>query len=540
MDRPEGPFLTKGAGWKTPPERPGRSTTGLPFTILQQSATRLQVVSLLVVALIATGWLIGNWIEGELAGEFETPLQWAPPVTMLLGSLVVFGLARSSWLRIPAVITVGLVYQVVISYCIALSQYYNAFRGVAPEFISGDLVGVAPVALWMLFFTVLVPTRPRNALIALTLSGSAVPVTLWILGMSGNAPLLPAADFAMIFVIPYVTCVIMSYIAARIIYRLGADIRRAREMGSYRLLELIGRGGMGEVWRAEHNLLARPAAIKLIRRDVVGSDAGAVQRALARFEREAQVTASLQSPHTVDLYDYGVSDVGVFYYVMELLEGIDLGSLVGRVGPLEAGRVVHILRQACHSLGEAHRKGLVHRDIKPANLYLCQRAFEYDVLKVLDFGLVKPDSTAERRPAKRVTETGAVAGTPDFMAPEIAAGDAPVDGRADIYSLGCVAYWLLTGRRLFEKDTAIATIVAHINTPPQAPSATSEVRIPAELDALVLACLAKEPANRPRTAEELDRELAEVRTPTSWTQDRAAEWWRLHFPTSGGPNLAPR
>ncbi len=276
-------------------------------------------------------------------------------------------------------------------------------------------------------------------------------------------------------------------------------------------------------------MLARPAAIKLIRRDAIGSDPNAVQRALDRFEREAQVTASLQSPHTVDLYDYGISEDGAFYYVMELLEGVDLESLVSRSGPLAAERVVYILRQACLSLSEAHRRDLVHRDIKPSNIFLCQRAYKYDFVKVLDFGLVKPGSV-ESREERRVTETGAVAGTPDFIAPEQAAGDVElIDARSDIYSLGCVAFWLLTGRRLFEKDTAIATIVAHINAAPAAPSTRAELPIPAELDSLVLACLSKDPADRPESADQLERALSQIGTETPWTQERAEQWWRLHL-----------
>jgi serine/threonine-protein kinase len=539
MNSPADLLLTKGGDWETPPGRSSRSKTGLPLTVLQQSSKRLQVVCVTLFGLVAFGWFAGNLIEGQLVGEFETPLQWAPPIVMLSASLIVFGLARSQWLTASAVITVGLAYEVVIAFCIPISEYYNAFRGVDPLYISGDLVGLSPVALWMIFFTVLVPSKPRNALIALTLSGSAVPITIGLLAGYGNAPALPAMNFATIFVLPYVACIVMSYIAARIIYRLGADISRAQAMGSYYLQELIGRGGMGEVWRAEHKMLARPAAIKLIRSDFIGSEPGAVQRALTRFEREAQVTASLQSPHTVELYDYGISDDGTFYYVMELLDGVDLESLVNRSGPLAAERVVYILRQACHSLGEAHRKNLIHRDIKPANVFLCQRAFEYDFVKVLDFGLVKPGSTVEARPAKPVTEAGTVAGTPDYMAPELAVGEETIDGRSDIYSLGCVAYWLLTGRRVFEKETSVAKIAAHINTPAEAPSAGTELPVPAELDSLVLACLSKDPADRPEAAEDLDLALAEIGTETPWTQERAAEWWRLHVPTSDSHQVLP-
>jgi serine/threonine-protein kinase len=308
---------------------------------------------------------------------------------MLVASIVVLGLARSSWLSPAAVLRLGLVYQVIISFCIPISQYWGAFAGVGAEQVTGDLVGLSGVAMWMMFFAVIMPARPRHALIALTLSGSAVPVTIALLARYGEAPVLAPQQFLFVFILPYAIVVAASYIAARIIYGLGKEVLHAQEMGSYHLLELIGRGGMGEVWRANHNMLARPAAIKLIRGDTQDMEPGGLETALTRFEQEAQATASLQSPHTVELYDFGVSDDGAFYYVMELLDGIDLESLVERFGPLPTERVAHILRQACLSLGEAHRRGLVHRDIKPANLYVCQHAFEPDFVKVLDFGLVR-------------------------------------------------------------------------------------------------------------------------------------------------------
>jgi serine/threonine-protein kinase len=320
-----------------------------------------------------------------------------------------------------------------------------------------------------------------------------------------------------------------SYIAARIIYGLGRDILRAQELGSYNLRELIGRGGMGEVWRASHNMLARPAAIKLIRSDTLGMQPAGLDVAQARFEREAQVTASLQSSHTVDLYDYGVSDDGSFYYVMELLDGLDLESLVERFGPLPAERVIHILLQACLSLGEAHRRGLIHRDLKPANLFLCQRAFEHDFLKVLDFGLVRYSALASER-EESVTKTGLFAGTPAYMAPEMAMGADDLDERADIYALGCVAYRLLSGHSVFEESNPVATMFAHVNKSPQPPSAVSELAIPPELDAVVLACLSKDPDGRPSTAEDLARELREIGLPQPWTRERAAAWWRTHLP----------
>jgi serine/threonine-protein kinase len=228
----------------------------------------------------------------------------------------------------------------------------------------------------------------------------------------------------------------------------------------------------------------------------------------------------------VDLYDFGVTDDGAFYYVMEMLDGLDLATLVGRFGPLPAGRVVHLLRGACHSLGEAHGQGLIHRDVKPANIFTCRLGPDLDFVKVLDFGLVK--STGEEAGgATALTQEGSVAGTPAFMAPEMALGDGSVDGRADIYALGCVGYWLLTGQPVFAADTPVGTLLKHVQEKPIPPSRRTELEIPEELDSVILACLAKDPADRPQTAEELDARLAAC-TVAAWTHEMAADWWKLH------------
>jgi len=529
MSSPDDLLLTRGGSPRTLSAAPGRSTTGLPLSLLRKASNRLQIICVVLFVILAFSWLGGNWVEGELASEFTDPLEYGPGVMMMASSLLLFGLVRSSRLSASAVIAVGLVFQVIISFCIPVSQYYGAFYGLEARQLTSDLVGLSSVAIWMLFFAVVFPTRPRHALIALTLSGSAVPITIALLAGFGNMPALEPWHFAAVFVVPYVIVVAASYVAARIIYGLGRDILHAEELGSYHLQELIGRGGMGEVWRASHNMLARPAAIKLIRGDTLDSEPGGVDTALTRFEREAQATATLQSPHTVELYDYGVSDDGSFYYVMELLAGIDLESLVERFGPLPAERVVHILQQACLSLGEAHRRGLIHRDLKPANLYLCQRAFEPDFLKVLDFGLVRHSALAPVSESA-VTKTGLLAGTPSYMAPEMAMGDENMDGRVDIYALACVAYKLLTGRHVFEENNVVATIFAHVNTPPQSPSAVSELPVPPELDAVILACLSKAPDDRPRKAEDLAHELERISLAEPWTKERAAAWWRTHLP----------
>ena len=296
-------------------------------------------------------------------------------------------------------------------------------------------------------------------------------------------------------------------------------------VGSYRLVSRLGSGGMGEVWLGRHRLLARPAAVKLIRHDPrPGSGRDQLVR---RFQREAQVTAELRSPHTVQLYDFGVNDSGSFYYVMELLDGLDLNQIVTRFGPQPPERVAILLAQACRSLAEAHDLGLVHRDIKPANLFVACLGPEYDYLKVLDFGIVKDRPGPE---AMLLTAQGMVPGTPAFMAPEIAAGETEVDGRADLYSLACVAYWALTGQLVFAAKTPEQMLLHHARTTPAPPSRMSELPIPRAIDEIVLRCLAKSPDDRPASALDLEAALSEVAFERPWTQDRARAWWELHGP----------
>jgi len=307
--------------------------------------------------------------------------------------------------------------------------------------------------------------------------------------------------------------VLASASTSHVIYGLRREVREAMQLGQYTLEGKLGQGGMGAVYRARHAMLRRRAAIKLIRADA-GSTTDAMR---ARFEREADATASLESPHTVKLFDFGVSNDGDFYTVMELLVGIDLESAITRFGPMPPERVVFLLRQACASLGEAHAAGLVHRDVKPANLMICRYGGPVDVLKVLDFGLV-------------ALERGIVGGTPATMAPEVINGAEDVDGRADLYALGCVAYWLLTGERVFTRDTVDATLRAHLEDDPVPPSARVETPIPATLEAVVMSCLAKDPARRPADADMLDSMLAEAVDASTWTQDRALSWWDRHRP----------
>jgi serine/threonine-protein kinase len=298
----------------------------------------------------------------------------------------------------------------------------------------------------------------------------------------------------------------VAVVVSGVVTRLGQQVSRARELGSYRLGELLGRGGMGEVYLATHRMLARPAAIKLINPEALAGDDGTkAQLATARFRREADAAARLKSPHTVQLYDFGVTEEGRLYLVMELLEGLDLDTLVRRDGPLRAARVVHILRQDSQELEEAHDAGLVHRDIKPANIHLGRVGREPDFVKVLDFGLVKSIEGAKGEDPL-ATIAGMTLGTPAYMAPEMVQSES-IDGRADLYSLGCVGYFLLTGQLVFQGDTAIQTMFMHMQREPVPPSRRTDNPIPPALEQVLLACLAKEPADRPQSAADLEASL---------------------------------
>jgi eukaryotic-like serine/threonine-protein kinase len=315
----------------------------------------------------------------------------------------------------------------------------------------------------------------------------------------------------------------LATITSRVTYGLRRQVAEANELGQYVLEEKIGGGGMGEVWRARHRLLIRPAAIKLIRPQMSGDP----ELLLRRFEREARATAALKSPHTVQLYDFGATDDGRLYYVMELLDGMDLDTLVRQYGPLPPERAVHILRQVCSSLQDAHVNGLVHRDIKPANVVVSRAGTTFDFAKVLDFGLVKLDSARKAEDdVKLTTESG----TPAFMAPEMVLGLADTDHRVDLYALGCVAYWLLTGKLIFEGKSAVEVMFHHAHTPARRLSTRTELPIPVPLEDLVMECLEKDPSRRPASAEMVSTRLDAVSLESAWTVERAERWWEMHRP----------
>ncbi len=379
---------------------------------------------------------------------------------------------------------------------------------------------------------ILVPSRPGRTMILSALA--FLPTVIVCIARHHPTTLLPG--FTAAYQKQYMTLntvlwsilgTILATIISRVTYGLRRQVAEANELGQYVLEEKIGGGGMGEVWRARHRLLIRPAAIKLIRPRMSGDP----EPLLRRFEREARATAALKSPHTVQLYDFGATDDGRLYYVMELLDGLDLDTLVRQYGPLPAERVVHILRQVCSSLQDAHANGLVHRDIKPANIVVSRAGTTFDFVKVLDFGLVKLDAARNTGDdAVKLTTESSTSGTPAFMAPEVVLGVADTDHRVDLYALGCVAHWLLTGKLMFEGGSAVEMMFRHAHAQPPRPSAMSELPIPAPLEDLVMECLEKDPARRPASAEAVSTRLDSVPLESAWTLERAEHWWAKHRP----------
>jgi serine/threonine-protein kinase len=307
--------------------------------------------------------------------------------------------------------------------------------------------------------------------------------------------------------------------ATHIINTLRVQAFEARQLNQYRLKGRIGAGGMGVVYLAEHQLLKRPCAIKLIAPERAGDP-----KALARFEREVRTTAQLSHPNTVEIYDYGRTEDGTFYYVMELLHGLSLADLVARHGPVSPGRAIFLIRQACSALAEAHACGLVHRDLKPANIFAAYRGRAHDFVKLLDFGLVlpPPDSLSAEPSGE-----GRIAGSPQYMAPEQVTGEARPDARTDLYGLGAVAYFLLTGRAPFTGATPMAVMIAVAHDHVEPPS-RYQPELPADLERVVLRCLAKSPADRYPDADLLNQDLAACATASEWDFAHAARWWNSH------------
>jgi serine/threonine-protein kinase len=385
-------------------------------------------------------------------------------------------------------------------------------------------LGLVGSALMIVIRSALIPSSPRRTILYTAMAGVPVLVTPSLLvpaaqgGFalrpldSGAFPWLPAG-----LLIVWSFVIITSTVISRVIYGLRAEVREARRLGQYVLEHKIGEGGMGEVYRARHGMMRRPSALKLLRPE------HASESSLVRFEREVQLTARLTHPNTITLFDYGRTDDGVFYYAMELLEGEDLQRLVEVFGAQAEGRVVRILSMACGALAEAHAIGLIHRDIKPANIMLCTQGGERDVVKLLDFGLVKQIAVEED---VNVSVASTLTGTPLYMAPECILAPEAVDARTDLYALGAVAYFLLTGTEVFKGQSLVEVCSRHLHEVPE-PMAVRGVAVSPQLEAVVRSCLEKKPELRPQSAGEL-RQRLEACAIEPWDGDKARSWWLEH------------
>jgi serine/threonine-protein kinase len=510
----------------------------LPPDLVRDASRRLGIVGLLA----ATLWVVGTIL-------YHVFLSTSDPFTaggMALGSdafvvpgflssIALYFYSRHSTRDPRFIFDLGLAYMVFTALLLGLMFHWDS---VPPDW------RIIPMITWTgaitVIFAAIVPSTPLKTFIAGVIAVSMNPIGMLVARARGVWNFDPASDALMMHYPDYLL-VGVSVVISHVLTNLGQQVAKAREMGSYELGALLGKGGMGEVYKAKHRMLARPAAIKLIRPEVIAARGESAEVAIARFRREADIAARLRSPHTVALYDFGVSDDETLYLVMEFLEGMTLETLVRKTGPVSTGRAVFLLTQICDSLEEAHAYNLVHRDIKPANIHVGRVGLHSDFVKVLDFGLAKAIGAMSARDGGEIVgetiaamitrgaETGlhtnaaALPGTPAYMAPEMLTGQ-PIDGRSDIYAVGCVAYFLLTGNLVFEGTTVMHVLAQHLSATPIPPSQRTELPVPGSLDALVLSCLAKDPAERPQSAAELAAKLAAIKS-DSWDEELASRWW---------------
>ncbi|HMA17738.1 MAG TPA: serine/threonine-protein kinase [Thermoanaerobaculia bacterium] len=499
------------AGASTP-SRPALAS--LPPDLAREGVRRLRIVAWGLTGADAFFILLRFFADVQRGRPSSRVVEVGAVAVGMALALVMVRLTSSDRLNPRTLLDLGLVFQVLSALVIAVSYY--------PFTTSGRVGGWSGVAVWVVTFPLVVPNT-RGKVVLATIASALMDPLGSVLHITAGVPPPPLQE-AIIAYFPTVIAAALGIAISRMVFRISVEASRARELGSYRLVEPLGAGGMGEVWRAEHRMLARPAAIKLIRTD---SQSGGSSRDLQRrFEREARATAKLTSPHTVQVYDYGTTEEGTFYYVMELLEGFDLETLIRQFGPLPPERAIHLLHQACLSLAEAHARGFTHRDIKPANIYVCHYGIQFDFVKILDFGLVKAAGGLDAADGT-LTAVGTIAGTPGYMSPEMALGR-EVDSRADIYSLGCVGYWLLTGRPVFEADSAVEILMEHARTPPPRPSERAPGPLPPGLEEILLGCLRKSPDERPQSIEEVAAALEKIAASERWTASRARRWWQEH------------
>jgi serine/threonine-protein kinase len=437
--------------------------------------------------------------------------------SLLIGAIV-FG---TEWLvasrrtlgsRLMYAMDVTAVFTVSVAHCVGVWSLQPSAR---PEL----LVIVTLTGLLAIRAVMIPSSAVRSAWVALAATAPCIALTYYFYRRNGAEymPLSPANLAVITGFLCLPTVIVSSYIS-NTIYGLTEQVREATQLGQYTLDEKIGEGGMGIVYKARHSMLRRPTAVKLLPPERAG------EHNLSRFEREVQLTSMLTHPNTVAIYDFGRTPDGVFYYAMEYLDGVDLEKLVEHCGPLDPARTIHILMQVAGALDEAHSIGLIHRDIKPANIILCERGKTPDVAKVLDFGLVKRmESVSEEDSLKSAVNT--ITGTPLFLSPEAILTPDKIDARADLYALGCVGYYLLAGAYVFDAATMIEICGQHVHTPPTPPSERLGRSLPAALELVIMSCLAKSRADRPRDAAALYDALRSCAEKDPWDARAAHLWW---------------
>jgi len=501
----------------------------LPYDMLRIARRRVRVAAGIGMLAYALFLIFGL---SRLAEPTEFERRFDSVANAIGLGLCAAVLAATAFRRIGdrTILGIALAAQVLLCALISITAPRIAFAN------SGHIPALTWVVPVVILFPLLVPASPLVTLMVSAVCAATVPVGLWILEQSGAIAARTSTYWAA--GVASALAAAIAVLGARTIYGAGRQMAAVRRVGSYELLDRLGQGGMGEVWKARHTFLARPAAVKLILPATLQGPTEERDAVVLRFTREAQTTASLRSPHTVTLFDFGTSAGGDFYYAMELLDGMNIEHFVYRFGPVEPRRVVNWLLQACHSLGEAHANGLVHRDIKPANVFLCRYGRDVDFVKLLDFGLSKPVAapedamamaTATADPA--LTTPGERPGTPGYMAPEQVFGLA-AEPRTDLYALGCVGYFLLAGRKPFESKVAGELMRQHAQATPPPLATLAPHPVPQRLQTLIAACLAKTPADRPRDADELARELDACASAQPWTSNEARAWWNEHLATT--------
>ena len=502
--------------WNAAEAMRGAANRQLSGNMLQAAVDRLGQIGLLGALAFATYLLWLALLGGSKLGQvFGTALGVA--IAGIVLSLSLFGLTKLPKIPAQNVTDLGNVYLFLVSLALGILRHSQASSA------SDLLRQVSPVVIPILAFGALIPSVPGKALTVMLVAAAMDPLGLLLMRAHTH---YSASEILVVISSPVLAALVAQQIS-KVVHRLTEGIVKAREVGSYKLVERLGVGGMAEVWRANHRMLRRPAAVKLIRPKVLVDHGPAdSERLLRLFTREVRTTASLRSPHTIQVYDFGITREGAFYYVMELLDGIDLMTLVERFGPQPAERVASLMKQVCHSLREAHAQNFVHRDIKPANILSCAVGGDYDFVKVLDFGLVLDRHLT----SEELEDEKQFVGTPAVMAPEMLRFQAPVDARADLYALGCVGYWLLTGKRVFEAQTRADMLVMHAHQKPVLPSKRIDRPMHPGLEALVMQCLEKNPNKRPQTARELSDALSALSFEHAWTDERAELWWKQNHP----------